>query len=438
MSDIFRAIPALLLVCAFMGCSQTSSRQYLAKGANALQAGQYEQAALLFENALKTARDSKTRAIALNFQGVALAREGKTASAESAFLKSADVDKHLAAPLYNLAMLKDDLSFENEAIALLDQAASAEPNATYALEYAASIHIRHGRWDQADECLARALIRQPRSASILTALALIDIQTGRHEAAIQRLEKITARSPHYAPAFFNLAVASSKTSEAGDKATQCFERFIALSPVGAQADQARAALAQHRPHNAPPPEPAAAKTEKPDYLVLLDNAKMLVSKQRLAAAINVYLRAAELAGKAGQPEVARDALARAQAACPAAPGPRLAIAGYWLNHGRPDLAKPLFRQAAASAPNHPDTLLIKAKLAIADKDYNTALQNLSRALALHPESADMLWMRAILFEEYLSLPAKSVEDLNLFIKTHPADPRVNEARTRLNRITGHD
>lgn len=439
MSYIFRPTPALLLACVLAGCSKEPHRQYMIKGANALKTGQYEQAALFFENASKTANDPKNRAAALNFQGVALARQGRTGPAENAFMQSAGEDKSLAAPLYNLAMLKEEQGLEDETLALLEQAALAEPNDTCALEYAASLHMRHGRLEQAQERLDRALIRQPHSASVLTALAIIDIQAGRNEAAIQRLEKIIARAPNYAPALFNLAVACSKTSGAEDKAAQCFARFIALSPDGEQSDRARAALSVRQSRNATPPEPDALEPkQQPTYMLLLENARMLASKQRPAAAVNVYLRAADLAGRAGQPEVAKEALARAQAVCPPENEPRLAIAGYWLDHGRPDLATPLCRQAAASAPNHPDTLLIQAKLALAEKDYNSALQHLSNLLAVQPKSADALWMRAVLFEGHLSMPAKGAEDLNLFIQIHPADPRASEARSRLRKLTSHD
>jgi tetratricopeptide (TPR) repeat protein len=425
----------LLLTGLLAGCGADPGRQALLEGVRALESGQNERAATLLEDAGRLARTPANRAAALNFLGVARYRQGHLDQAAAAFRDSARAGEHLAAPRYNLAALADDQGREDEALALLGQASDAEPRNAAALEYAAAIHLRRQRWDQARALLEQARAREPRSPSTLTALALLDLQDGRLEDARIRLQKVAERAPSYPPAAFNLALVCSRLPGREHEAERLWEKVLALAPPEPQAALARAALARNRDRPpAPSGSPAASPESQPAYVLLLDNARTLAAANRLAAAVNLYLRAAVEAEQAGRPDIARDAAARAQTLCPPEPEPRLALAAYWLDHGRPDLAKSPAREALSARPDWPEALVVMARLALAEQNDDAALEALARALAQTPPHADALWLRAALFEDRLGNPARAGQDLRLFLQAHPADPRADAARTRLSRI----
>lgn len=429
--------PLLLLANLLAGCGPAPERQALLDGARALQAGQNERASIFFEASHKTARTAAQRATALNFFGIAMLRQGQQEQAAAAFRESAMANEHFAAPRYNLAVLADDQGRENEALALLDEAATAEPRSTSALEYAAAIHIRRQRWDFAHILLNKALANDPRSASVLTGLALLDIQAERYAAARSRLQKAASLEPGYAPAIYHLALACANLPNAERDAERYYDQFLALSPPEPQADLARSALAALRSHAAtlqPAPMPPSQPESKPAHTMSFDNARMLAAAGRKAAAVNLYLRAADEAEQAGQPEIAHQARKQAQAVCPQEPEPLLTLAEHWLEHGCPDLAKPLATQALAARPNWPEALLIMAKLAITAQHYDEALGYLATALARQPPPPDALRLRANLYAKHLSNTTKAIQDLRLFMRIHPNDPHAPEASAQLKQL----
>ncbi len=424
-----------LLIVFIAGCApRESHRQALLDGIRALDSGRNEQASNLLKAAADRARSSAEQAVALNFLGVVQFRQNLFEQAEQAFRQSAQANPRMAAPLYNLAALADKEGREDDALALLDQAANAEPSSCAALEYAAAIHIRRQRWDMARAGLDKAYSLAPASPSVLTALALLEIQDGRPEDAIICLKKLLTRAPAYAPAIFNMAIAFDGIPDKGNQAASCYEQFLALSPPEPQAEFARAALAKHGHLPASKPGATPSIEPAPEHQMFLNNARSLASAKRAAAAVNLFLRAADVAQQAGFNSDARNAAIEAQNICPNEPEPRLLLAVYWLNHSEPAQAKLMAKAALATRPNWPDALLVLAKAAIAEKNYDNAIEALDRALACSQPNPDALWLRASIYSNTLNSPEKAIEDLKLFMEKFPSDPRATEAKTILSRL----
>lgn len=108
--------------------------------------------------------------------------------------------------------------------------------------------------------LKRVLAREPRNVEAIVGIAAILSQGRFVDQALARLDEALAIDPKYAPAHWQSAQLSFEAKQDYAAAIRAAETFLGLVPKGADADRARAMLAEARTRAATAP-PAPAREE---------------------------------------------------------------------------------------------------------------------------------------------------------------------------------
>jgi tetratricopeptide (TPR) repeat protein len=96
---------------------------------------------------------------------------------------------------------------------------------------------------KAIDAYGKALALNPNSPDVLTDQGVMYRDTGRFDEAIANFEKAGKLDPTHAQSAYNLGVVYGSDKHDTAKATQAFNRVIAIAPNSPQAGEARRALA---------------------------------------------------------------------------------------------------------------------------------------------------------------------------------------------------
>jgi tetratricopeptide (TPR) repeat protein len=155
-------------------------------------------------------------------------QQGHLQKAEQLLAQALRDDPANVNALMNLSIVQLKSGLQDQALAGFLQVAEQTPQDARPLEFAASIHLECGRWQEAAPLLAEALRRDPRSPSVQTALALVELNTLGAIAARDQLVKLITERPSYAPALFNLGVINRDWLKNQNEAKKYFQRYLAL------------------------------------------------------------------------------------------------------------------------------------------------------------------------------------------------------------------
>ncbi len=308
--------------------------------------------------------------------------------------------------------------------------------------------VRHlqRRWDDAAEIYERALQRAGRRPDLLAAMAATELQQDRPEGALTLLTEALAQNPDESVALYNMACLQRDAFQDAGAAVAYFTRFLAVAPESENRARTRAATAVEslggvRPSTSARAEALILKSRQaPDAAEAVALAGQAVGEDPLSADAlwNLAMvlerqarapqRAAEVYGRFYRlfPEDAR--VARIPAALRAS-GEREALeearaaeaAGNWA------AAAAAYRRVLAVDGRNAAHWLRLSNAARAAGDLNQAIEAGIKAQSLKPDDPDTLYLLAYLFQQKGQIP-RAVEQYRRYLRFAPEGDRKESVR----------
>ena len=460
-------IVLLTLVFVVAGCGRRPGQGDYEKAIRELQAGQYVRAKALLEISINKQPGLEINAPAYNYLGIACVKLGLVEEAIGAFEDSRRLNPAYMPPVYNLGMLYYRSGDIKRATVLLEDAGNLEPNDPAPLEALGNIYWEVGVWEKAAVYFQEALNRTPESASVLNGLALVKLRTNGPAEAIAGLMQALERKSDYAPAIYNLAMIYLDYQDDPAQAKAFFEQFLQYVNKGPQAEFARLALvgvarpvagptpAGNKPEvldskklpgsevkktadskkNAPISSVVAPRIEgKKDEATIEDilvQARLAAEKGQAQNSLALFLQAAEDARVLKLDSMRERVLKDAVNICFDQSRAYYAYGNYLREKEQYRQALELLKQAVGLSPDWSAAQLALSDVAINLGEYDTALIALKKANSLDSSNPDALWKLGCLYSENLNADAKAEQSFNDFVRLFPDDPRVLEARQRI-------
>lgn len=297
--------------------------------------------------------------------GIEKLREGDFEAAATLLELAAESDPDSASVHCNLGLAYWKLRQPDRAMREFKIADRLAKGDERPLEFLGQIHIAGRNIDEARRTFELAAQRAPLSARILTSQAVVANHAGDAEQAKAFLESALELNPGYLPAIFNMGLLYRGPLDNREIAARYFAKYLRMAPDGPHKDKAR----------------------------------------KLA----------------GLPVTARDMVS-----VPVGPQPGTIPAT------RPQETPP--RKEVPSKPSKPmrtppaadpaAATLAKARKAIKEMEFDTALILLNRCVKQHPASADAQWLLAELYDKHLAYHEKAGSAYREFRNRFPNDPRT--------------
>ncbi|MCB1688391.1 MAG: PEP-CTERM system TPR-repeat protein PrsT [Halioglobus sp.] len=282
-----------------------------------------------------------------------------------------DVD---ALNLMSNALLEEGKT--SEAIALLAKVAELQPDSAEAKVRLGAGMLMGGEGDQAVQPIQAALAMNPNVPMADILLVLNHVQNKDFAAAIKGAKAYQRNNPD-TPAPYNLLGRVYQEAGKPEQARKAFEDALAVDSTDPSANfyLAQMALADND-------RAAARKYFQAILRVQTDAAQ-------------VYLQLAALDAQEGKAEAMVENLEKAMAAAPTALEPRLLLARYYLDQGKPVQVAPLFTELAAQQQKTPQVLKLLALAQLATKDASAAQFSLEQLLEATEDSAQIRHLMAL-------------------------------------------
>ncbi len=434
-------LPLLALVCGaplLAGCGKPGEREYKA-AIRELERNNNVSAKTLLEQAVRRRPGHADTALACNYLGVTCWRLGDLRKAEESFAESRRLDPALAAPAYNLAVLKAQQNDAAAAVPLFEDAARLDPKDSQALDYLGQLYYRKAQYGDALMRWKEALARSPASARLHTCVAIAQLQTEGPEAAVRSLVKALEIDAAYAPALYNLCMIHSARLNQPQEAEAYARQYL---KVVRQPDPRAKALqdwieARERarlpapPDAAPSGPPRRAPSRDRAETDPLQQARQVASEGRLREACDLCFADAEAARRSGDGGRREAALRLATELAPNEPRAHLALGRFFLDTAQPAEALDRLRRADELAPERAEVQLARAEAEAALGDADTAALRLQQVLNADHGNADARWQLAQLYETRLDLPAEAQREYRAFAELFPEDHRLRGLSERL-------
>lgn len=457
----------LSFVLLASACSKPAGQKEIDAGLRELRRDNYVRAKSFFEKAIARRPGHVDNAMAHNYLGITAWRLGQFQEAVTAFEDSRRLNPNLIEPVYNLGVLAGERDDMRSASRYLNEAAGMNREDPRPLEYLADLYFQRDQFIHARNSLYTALDRAPRSARIYHSIGLVHAAMEQPAQAIEAFMYALEIDTRHAPSLFNLAVVYDMQVGDADQARAFYKRFISAVPRDERVPIARSALArldqsgtiksqaesgeifippsedltaEVTPPAAPTAAPVATPTVTPrvettavresPYDAMLRQAEERARAGQLQPAIDLYVRAAELAAGDRQVELQEKAYREAVRVALDQPRAHVLLGQHLFERGRFDQAARSFNQAATLNANYAPAQVGLARISLQNKDFETAMVRYRNALASDPRNADAAWELAVLYDRNLELPESAARTYREFAAAFPGDSRASRALTR--------
>ncbi len=435
---MIRSLIAIGLLIVAAGCGRPSGEKAYEQGLRQLERGRLEQARDLLQESIELRPGHEANAFAHHHLGVLAWRAGDAEAARRHFEASHAIHDELYEPVLNLGVLALEVGNWMEARTWFETASALSPSDAQPWEYLAEVHRLRGDAGQRDQrrALYEARARDPHSARILTALASVEHEDGGTAEAIAFLMQALEQNAHYPPALFNLAQLYAKSPDQAEHAKAYFEQYLAVTPTGTRADEARRTL---RALRAPPAElepvtdvevEPVALPEPPSLDELLASIAEVVAAGDHDRAIARYMRLAASVRQQGEREQEEQVLRAGIEQLPDAATLHSALGRHYLDRDDTRAAQRMFERAVELEPGWAQEWILLAQSATARRDYDTALDALRRAVPLAEQDPSPLWALAETYET-VGINRLAADTYAQFAERFPQDPRAVHATERL-------
>jgi len=440
------ALAAMLGLALLFGCAREPGQREFRAGLREIERGKNVRALALLEKSITKRPASEENAVAYNYIGIAAWRLGRIPRAVEAFENSRHLDPELVEPIYNLGALYYKGGDFARAATLFETVAQLDSEDTRAMEFLGSIYFQEGKWREARRMLFAALARAPQSPRILTSLALAEIAAGDSDKAIFFLMQALEIKPDYPPALYNLGRLYLEELNDKEQAKAYFKRYLETVSDDEHARDVRRILG--RLEGKPVVEVVEAPPRKASQSAVEMNREVPAARARTAedilkeagheagrgniqTALNLCLEASALAERNGDTALQEKMLRKGVDLCLDQARAHYELAAFLAAHNQLAEAVKTYKQAIMLEPDFVPAHLGLAEAAIKIDEDDTALVSLKKAIKIAPENPDPLWSLAILYDEKLGLSGKAMDSYRDFERRFPGDPRVVNARARL-------
>ncbi len=131
--------------------------------------------------------------------------------------------------LHGLGIIRLQQGHLREALALLGQAATLQPQAAAIHTHLGDAYRMLSQWDQAENCYRRALQLQPDEVAVMDQLGLVLFHQGKAAAAVEQFRESLRRQPDRA-GIHNCLGAALQVAGDGQQALSHFRRAVELDP----------------------------------------------------------------------------------------------------------------------------------------------------------------------------------------------------------------
>lgn len=196
---------------------------FLSKAIAAHQAGNLDQAASLYDQAIKAQRNN---ADAIALLGLVRQAQGRLDEARTLVNKAAVLDPK--APLFCLYQGQVLLACGDQsgAAAAYRKAIVLAPQRPEGYAGLGQVYLAAGDWDAAIQNLGKTLQMQPQNFEARNALALVYNHQGKNQEALAEFRRVVQDAPHYPEGWLNLCALAQKVEDfetcriAGKRATE--------------------------------------------------------------------------------------------------------------------------------------------------------------------------------------------------------------------------
>lgn len=427
------------------GCGGGPGEREYKAGQREYDRGRYVRARALFEKSIARRPGSPENSRAYYYLGLACRRLGQVAQALEAFESSARMAPDLAEPKYGMAAIYFESGDLVRAEPLFQEVALARPTDPRPLEFLGEIHVKNQNWMEARRVLTVALARAPQSARILTAIGRIEARAGQADQALFYLMQALEKDPNYPPALFNLGMVYRDRLADPGQAEAYFRKYGELVAQDAerrnspQADYVRQIFGESSVPTAPAPAPAPSPAPPPapqsrNVEELLSAAAEEARQDRPVAALNLCLEAAGRAERDRDSAKQEKALNEAVRLAPTEARAFYALGRFQAEHERHEAALETFKQAVTLQPTFTLAQLGLAEAAVKKGELDSALVACRAAVRQEPDNPDALWRLGTLYEDVFEMPDAAAQTWRDFERLFPGDPRVIQARQRLEKL----
>lgn len=413
-----RNILCIGLVVSLAACGGAEERKskYMEKGKAYFEQNNFDKARVEFKNVLQI--DTKFPE-AYYYVGQLEEKEQNIGKAIGNYSKAIELDPKYVAPKVNLAKIYVVVGTEeylNKARALLSEVLAAEPDNSVARLVSATIEYKTGAKESAQKEIEKVVASDPTLVEGISLLALIYIDQGQDLKALQMLENGVSNNKKSIPLKISLAKMYSQRGES-EKAEQQLLEVIQLEPDNysfrvalftlygstGKMDEAEQVLRQ------------AIEDDKEDarrYLVLVEflskNKSIGAAESELKDAIQKHpsmmdlrFALAEFYRKINDPAKAKQVLneiVEKKEFDKDEIKATIQLASMAFDEKQYDTAKQYADKVLQEYPTNNDALLIRGKLALVNRDADTAVNDLRTVFKNEPKNADAAMLLATAHE----------------------------------------
>jgi tetratricopeptide (TPR) repeat protein len=200
----------------------------LLEGERLLAEGQFDQAAVSLERAVKLIPNN---AQAWNHLGLAYHRGGRLADATAAYQQALAQDPRLDSARFNLGCIDLERGDTAGAIRELTAYLIEVPNSTPALLKLGTAQLRARQTDAAEQSFRQLLKNDAGSPEGLNGLGLVNVQRRRYPEAYQNFQAAARAQPGYSPALRNAAVVAHQYLKNKPVALRNYQELLAVTHV---------------------------------------------------------------------------------------------------------------------------------------------------------------------------------------------------------------
>jgi putative PEP-CTERM system TPR-repeat lipoprotein len=292
---------------------------------------------------------------------------------------------------------------KDQAISLLKQVLEKFPKDPLTSQNLAKIHLRDGDYASAKQLYEGLLLHDPSNIQVLSQLALIAAREGDKEKTLQWIKQAADKNPDELAPKLMLAAEYIVRGQA----KQADLILVPLEHIHGNAPEFLLVMSQ-------------AKIALKDHQKAIRLLKTLVSQVPNSVTAHVLLaRIYQIDNELANLRIELDKILELDAENFEA---QLAMARLELLERNKDAFKSLTEKLARSYPSHPGVMLLKAALDASDRDYQSAIENLSTLMNQKPSSG---MAKALARNYWMSGERdKAISVLEVWKQSNPDDANI--------------
>lgn len=270
-----------------------------------------------------------------------------------------------------------------------EQALEWDPNCVEAYVDSGNLLVKTGEFEQAEKLYRRALTCDANDSNTLEALAKVLIEQRKFDDATQQLDKLVALRPDSVDTWRDLGKAHQALRQF-DEAADAYERALQLSPQSREATSGL--MSVYRASGEKEKLQAITQSfmalQAADPRSAQDRSSEDLDKLKMTELLTyAYQRSSELLARSGDFKTAVLQLEKSRTSLRNSPALTAQLASFYVALQQHDRAIEVMQQLSSERPNDLDALMDLAVVCIQGRKLAAAEDALQRFLAINPKNA---------------------------------------------------